>query len=502
MMVLILTALLPAQWSQYQPDPHFALQPALQDSVRNKTNFYRFAGNIAGLTEDENAFSLQTGGNFSFISGDYRLPFDPQKSNGGQYYIQLVKPLTVRDIFKGYFGYQRLADYSVMWLHQTRLTGINTILLADSSTGDFILSGLFWNGEWAHQFSRSLITGLGIYYNVDQRLKQIFPKPENSHRDIHLRLGGEYNLKKWRFGLSYRYFNEQEKVEISRYNLDQNLTPLLFKFRFSDLPVILRGKTSEERLCSYHGSAITPHFRKDFSPFFRVLGKVNYASSRGKIVDGGSQPQDQGQFRIRSMNGKLLLEHKALNGDIWQFIYDLNYMKYEAEPPEFSIIAINRIFEDHHFSAGIKKILGATSTLFCQLDYLNYHHRYEDGMTGNLYDYRYHAISLLLATNLHLSHRWDNKIWGGIKKYFIYNKSRTENRYSEFFDYLFIQPYAYFTDRSADLGGGLQFIYHYGPVFDTEFSFNYLHTIASETDENFHVRHNFLLTISLKFFII
>ncbi len=501
-LVLLLTALLPAQWLQYDPDHELAFQPVLQDSIRNKTNFYRFSGNIAGLSEDENAFSLQTGGNFNFVSGEYRLPFDPQKSDAGQYYIQLVKPLTVRDMFKGYFGYQRLADYSVMWLHQTRLLQINSILLADSSTGDFILSGLFWNGEWAHQFSRSLSTGIGIYYNVDQRLKQVFPKPENRHRDIHVKLGIQHRWKNWSLGLAYRYYDEQEKVEISRYNLDQNLTPLLFKFRFSDLPVILRGKTSEERLFDYHGHTVNPHLRKVFSNRLKVLGNVGYAVSRGKIVDGGSQPQDQGQLKIQSLNGKLLGEYTTGNGDIWQLAYNLDYLNYEAELPEFSTIAISRSFEKHRVSAGIKKIVKAKNSLFLQLEYEHYRNQFEDRMTENLYRFQYHAASLLLAANLHLSARWDNKIWGGLKKYFVYHNTRTDNKYTEFFDYLFIRPYDYFTGRSADLGGGLQFTYHYGPVFDTEFSFNYLHTLASQTVGKFYNRNKIILTISLKFFII
>ena len=53
-------------------------------------------------------------------------------------------------------------------------------------------------------------------------------------------------------------------------------------------------------------------------------------------------------------------------------------------------------------------------------------------------------------------------------KYNVYNHSRTTNKYTDFFNHLFIQPYNYFSQRALDFGVGFQLIYHYGPLLDAE----------------------------------
>ncbi len=319
-----------AQWLQYQPDPQLHSQPFLQDSTGHQFNFYNYAGNIASLFFAEKAFSLWTGGNFEMNSGEFREPFLPSSNYQQLYTIRLVKPLTARNIFKGYFGFQRLEDRQVLWIHQNRHLETNPFLLGDSSTGNFALNGIFWNGEWAYAINKSSYLGIGIYYNVDRRLKQNFPKPENQHRDIHLRSGFQKNWKHTQTGLSFRYFDEQEKIEISRYNLNQNLTPELYKFRFSDLPVILRGKTSEERLLNYHGMDINLHFSQKFSPQITIMGLCAYSHSRGTTVDGGSQPQDQGMFQQNDWRGEAILKIGLSSSLSGQLVYHFSHSRADS----------------------------------------------------------------------------------------------------------------------------------------------------------------------------
>lgn len=500
--ILLLLTMAQAQWVQYQPDTPLASRPLLQDSLYHQLNFYDQAGNIAALFFDEKAFSLWTGGNFNFASGDYRTVLIPDNSNNQRYFFRLVKPLTASDIFKGYFGYQRMEERKLQWVHQNRQLETNTLVLGDSSTGDFVLNGIFWSGEWAHAFGKSWFTGAGMYYNVDRRLKQNFPKPENQHRDIHFRGGLQKNWKSLHTGISFRYFDEQEKVEISRYNLDQNLTPVLYKFRFSDLPVILLGKTSEERQIDYDGIAVDFHLLHKTLGKLTLWGGLSYSRSRGKVVDGGAQPQDQGSFKREDMGGKVdaqVLFSPAFTGRI---SYSYTGRDFRVEPPEFALTAIKHPYHRHRLVLSLKKGLGDRSNLFGDLLYENVFDHYQDLMTVNQYRYQYHLAGISLGWQNRITARWEYQLWGSLQYYSPHDQSRTDNRYSDFFDDLFIRTYDYLVNHNVDWGGGLQVVYHYGPVLDGEFTLCYDRYLPEDSYPENSFRQNLVLKIVLKFFII
>lgn len=501
-LIFVLPLTIGAQWLQYQPDSPIDSQPILQDSVRHQFNFYNQAGNIAGLFFDEKAFSLWSGGSLEVNSGEYRTAFLPSQSNGQQYYFRLVKPLTARHIFKGYFGFQRLEDRQVLWIHQSRQLDTNPFLLADSSIGNFVLNGIFWDGEWAFSLRRSLFIGAGIYYNVDQRLKQNFPKPENQHRDIHLRGGLQKNWKITQIGLAFRYFNEQEKVEISRYNLNQNLTPVLYKFRFSDLPVILRGKTSEERLLDYHGWEINMHFSRKIFQRSAVMGIFAYSHNQGTTVDGGSQPQNQGIFRRDNWRGEAILDIHLSSSLTGRITYNFSYQNLVAEPPEFNITAVKHPLWINQFVVSLKEKISRQSVLVADLSYQHIFDRYQDLMTVNQFQYKYQIVGIKVGFKNRLTSRWEHLEWAKTYYYFISHPSRTDNRYTEFFDELFIRRFEFLSNRSLDWAAGMQVIYHYGPLFDVEVTMTFDQLIPSNDFPVSASRQTFILNMMVKFFII
>ncbi|OPX32431.1 hypothetical protein B1H10_07575 [candidate division KSB1 bacterium 4484_188] len=83
-----------AQWTQLQPELLLKPMPVLLDSVHAGVNFYDFAGNIAGLFEDEHHFSLWAGSGIDYTDGGYRLPFEPTIRNDQQYTVRNRKTAT------------------------------------------------------------------------------------------------------------------------------------------------------------------------------------------------------------------------------------------------------------------------------------------------------------------------------------------------------------------------------------------------------------------------
>ncbi len=499
---LLIIQLAVAQWLQYQPDSPIGSQPILQDSVHHQLNFYNHGENIAALFFDEKAFSLWTGGSLQMHSGAFHTPFLPSSSNQQQYSVRLVKPLTARHIFKGYFGFQRLEDRQVLWIHQSRQLETNPFLLGDSSTGNFVLNGIFWNGEWSYALNKSSYFGIGIYYNVDRRLKQNFPKPENQHRDIHLRTGLQKNWKSTQTGLSFRYFDEQEKVEISRYNLNQNLTPELYKFRFSDLPVLLLGKTSEERLLDYRGFEINLHFSQKIASKLTLMGIGAYSHSRGETVDGGSQPQDQGLFNRNDWTGEAILDASFSSSLSGRITYHFSHRNLNAEPPEFELIAIKHPLWVNQLIISLKDKIRRRSVLTADLVYQNTFERYQDLMTINQYQYEYQILGIKVGWQNRLTTRWEYLWWGRTFYYFLSDHSRTDNRYTEFFDNLFIKKYEYFSNHALDWATGIQLIYHYGPIGDMELTMIFDQSIPTSNFPDSATRHCFILNMMIKFFII
>lgn len=491
-----------AQWTQVQPELFLKPLPVLLDSVHAGLNFYDFAGNIAGLLEDEHRFSLWAGSGLDYTDGGYRLPFDPTIRNDQRYTVRLVKPLTENDVFKGYFGYRHNIDQSLLWIHQNRLLQANPFVLGDSSRGTFVLDGLFWSGEWAHKFNRRWQSGIGVYYNVDHRLKQVFPKPEDRHRDVHFRAGLQNSYQKLKWGVAFRYFDEQEKVIITKYNLQQNLTPVLYKFRYADLPVVLLGKTSEERVIAYHGASVSGHLLVKFRNYFRVLGNIRYTTSSGKVEDGGSNPLPQGTFDWQVWNARGQLSLRKSQRTEWMLRYDLSYASSKSHHPDFFITTGKRTNVTHGVVLGVKQKVKGESFLFADLSYRQKHDQEKDLMTENFYDLGYRVVGFRVGISSHASKWWSGSVWMNLKRYFIFREQVSGNRFSEFFRALFVDRFLYLKSRSFGAGAGFQVTYHYGPMFDAVLTGQFLTQRGAKEWNGSKYRHNQFLNICLKFYIL
>ncbi len=231
-------------------------------------------------------------------NGKFKRPFDPGEKGEMTYRASGLKRLGDKNVFAGSFSYRNKSLKNKMWVHNSMpYTGI-PFLLADSSTGGFNLNGILWEVEYASELIQNrLYSGLSIFYNVDEEYKTVFPKSQVKHRDLSIASGFGIVLNRHvSFGCNFRYFDFQEILRTTRYSLEQNKTPIFYKVRGLDNPLIFRGETSEERLYALQGHA----FELDGEAKKIIADQINFTSgyekARSQSEDGGAYPIKQGKW--------------------------------------------------------------------------------------------------------------------------------------------------------------------------------------------------------------
>ncbi len=465
-LIILLILLKPIEAQFYQFQKVFIPMPQYMDSLNYQFNFYDLHDNPASLFEDESKKSIWMGAVSNHLSGDYHLPFDPQEINSYNYFARTIYPLSENDIFKGTFTYRHQNDKQVLWMHQNRRLEENPYLLADSTSGDFVLNGILWSAEWAHRYKNRILFGLGVIYNVDQRLKQVFPKPLNKHRDMIFKSGLQFSLDKWKIGLSYHYIDEQEKVEIRKYNLEQNLTPTLFKFRFSDLPVILRGRTSEERVTTYQAHAIGFELSKKIT-FFNLITHMRYISAKSNTMDGGTRAQNEGSYDKNEFLGALKISYNLIKT---KYFISYNYYNrfLSAYHPDFGFTTIKHPRYEHHFIAGMQNRLSSDLHIYADFLFSIYNEQKKDLFINNYWLNSYKMYGLRVGGSYFWTRFWETDLWLNYAIFDYSEKERSNNQYTPFFKYLFSDPFSYYTEKNRDLLGGFKVVYHYLPLLEIE----------------------------------
>jgi hypothetical protein len=472
--------------------------PRLLDSLTFQQNFYDRQNNIAALIEDESKKSLWLGIKSANLSGNFHHPFASEEKNNLDFAVRTIYPLSERDIFKGTFTYQRDADKNVLWIHQSRKIGENPFLLGDSSSGDFDLSGLAWSAEWAHRFSQQLSAGLGFHYNVDQRLKQVFPKPLNKHRDILINTGLQLSTSGWKLGLQYMFISQQEKVEITKYSLEQNLTPVILKFRYSDLPVILRGKTSEERKVEDETNLLGIQISHSGKHIY-ILGSFQYANGYSETTDGGSRGKAEGSYDKELYYARIQTGY--INKKIRIFLnYHWHFRDLNAYHPDFGFTVIRYPVYVNKISTGLRYSLSNAFNLYGEFEYENRFEQKRDLMANNYWTIESDSYGLILGMTTYWSNTWETNLWTGYQHFDYPHKERSVNGYTEFYRYLFEQPYQFFSGKENNINGGIKLIFHYFPVLDLELFASYGLQNGS-IGEGYEINKNWIAALTTKLYI-
>ncbi|MCK4577861.1 MAG: hypothetical protein KAU50_03670 [Candidatus Marinimicrobia bacterium] len=228
----------------------------------------------------------------------FKRPFDPGKSNNMFFSTAGAKRLPGRQLFRGSFTYQKQVLDDISWIQNSRpYIGI-PFLIADTSTSGSSLNGLHWHIDYADIILKEKLSwGLTLFYNVSQQYKTVFPRPKVDRRDIHLAAGLGAVLGSYcRTGLKVGYFDYQEQIITSRYSMDQWKTPVFYKIRGLDTPVIFEGKTSEERLNNLSGYTIDIDFTLRYPSGLSADFNGGIEDASATVVDGGNYPVDQGKW--------------------------------------------------------------------------------------------------------------------------------------------------------------------------------------------------------------
>ena len=282
-------------------------------------------------------------------SGGLKLPFEPEKVNRNAMLFSGGKRINEQDYFSGFFVYRHDLLWKKMWVHDRNpYLGI-PFLLADSTTGDFELNGIVCNFRFIRELQNvPAFVGLSVLYGVDEEIKKIFPRPQIKHRDLLVNIGGGYRFSQSStFSMQFMYFDFQEISLTTRYDLEQNKTPVFFKIRGMDNPLVFRGQTSEERLKNQRGG----FFELELSTgLVSIVGSFEKASA--KIVDGGAYPIDQGRWRsVRYILGSEMFMGKK--GNIHRSVYFRYHVNFqEAIHPDLNLVTYKLGRE--YFKAGLK----------------------------------------------------------------------------------------------------------------------------------------------------
>lgn len=291
--LIIIPGLLPGQNStSLLPFDMILLQ------IENRNNLHSFSGNPAWLGEKRHPWDFRSRTISHSRWGDYRLPFSPESKQEYLLFLEGYKQLKKNQHVAGSFNFWRRNRKNVMWADTEAPYSGNPFLLADHSTGNFDLNGIFWQAEYQVDLGKWR-AGANLYYRVDQDRKQVYPKPELRHRDVAVKWGvGFVPDDRFVNGFSFAYFNRQEQVKIRRYNLDQDLTPTLYKFRGFDFPIIVSGKSAEERLSEGSGWQYALDGQLKPVSFWTLRYQTGFTGFRQSSRDGGAYPVDQGSWRF------------------------------------------------------------------------------------------------------------------------------------------------------------------------------------------------------------
>lgn len=271
---------------------------SFHSAIRLQSAIRHSVGNPCWLLRDSPTESVEYSVQNVSFSGDFRRVLDPERIDDTYLTASGSKRLGENNLFYGSFSYRLQNAVGKLWSHNRQPYSGLPFILADSSCGDWELNGLMWNVEISHEFLHDrLYGGVSIFYNVDEEYKDIFPRPKGNHRDIFINTGiGAISAEALRIGLTIKYYDFQESLKTSPYSLDQEKTPIFYKIRGLDMPLIFRGQTSEERLYSIMGGAlsvdgIVQNFCLGVLDF-----EANIGSSTADNVDGGAYPIKQGKW--------------------------------------------------------------------------------------------------------------------------------------------------------------------------------------------------------------
>ena len=384
-------------------------------------NDYSCTNEYLGMINDNNIlwdmFDNEKYVKYSFryngFNGDFKLPFEPERkehlvltASGGKY-------LKKGQFISGDFSYHNQTIYNKKWVHNSvPYTGM-PFFIADSSIGDFKLNGISWNLNIVNEIIENKLNyGVSIFYNVDEQMKTIFPKPIIKRSDFTVQLFSGMKSNNYISTIYGKYFNFKENIKTSRYSSEQGLTPTFIKIRNLDNPFVYYGETSEERLVSLQGYTCGINFR--LPKRLQLLAEYEYATAQNE--DGGANMKAQGSWFSNRFLYDMELKLKIKNIGISGFS---NAMLNEqiAKYPDWNVETYEYIRKDFTNGIGINYHLGkkmfVKHGMFYSIDRL----KRVDKFTGILQYFPSSSLKATIDIDYIMSNKLNSNIYFSLKSF-------------------------------------------------------------------------------------
>ena len=271
--------------------------------------------------------------------GEAKLPYESEKKMNLNYIATGEKELFPGGVFSGYVSFHQQFVKNQQWMHNRMPYQGFPFLLADSSTGGIKLNGIHWQLGYGQEIIKDrLYFGSRLFYNVDEEIKQVFPKPINKHRDIYFSVGlGAIANRHLKLGLNYNYIDIQEILKTTKYSENQDKTPIFFKIRGLDNPLVFHAITGIERNVDFVGSS----YQLDGELNYGFIKKLDFVAGFNRMdseaADGTTEPINQGKADIEGLYFSTELLLPLWNENNLRIFSYGNQSELIAEHPELKV---------------------------------------------------------------------------------------------------------------------------------------------------------------------
>ena len=382
-------------------------------------NNYSSTNEYLRITNDNNIlwnlFDNETYTKYSFqydgFNGNFKLPFESEKkdhlsltASGGKYFKK-------GQFISGDFSYHNQLIFNKKWVHNSvPYTGM-PFFIADSSVGNFKLNGISWNLNIVNEVIKNKLNyGVSFFYNVDEQMKTVFPKPIIKRSDFTVQLFSGIKTNNIISTIYGKYFNFKENIKTSRYSLEQGMTPIFIKIRNMDNPFVYYGETSEERLVSLQGYTCGINFKSPKR--LRILAEYEYATAQNE--DGGANMEEQGSWFSNRFLYDAELKLKVKNIEISGFS---NAMLNEqiAKYPDWNVETYEYKRKDFTNGIGINYHFGERMFIKHGMYYSLYRFKRIDKFTGVLQYFPSSSLKATIDINYAMSNKLNSNIYLSLK---------------------------------------------------------------------------------------
>lgn len=322
-----------------------------------KVNPYYLSGNPAYLKYDlsEQLLSLKSG--YYNESGEFRKFIVPGNIREYNLTASGKKEIDSSQVFNGSFTFTRKENNRWQWIFSENYLYNSPFLIGDSTTGDSRLHGIIMNAEYSNTLFDFLGIGLAINYSVDQRLKQVSPRPTSKNREFNFTGGIYLNLlKNTSLGLKASVYDDVETINYREDVGALTAETIILKFRGYDFPNVFRKKT--ETRYSYnngYSAGLDIFYEKPASFKFNISGEAGL--NKINVKDDAVNPVSDGFWKMNFYKGALVFNSPLSRDFVIGFNYSILYSEDWSENLDYHVLYGKNKEVKNEFNIGLQYLI-------------------------------------------------------------------------------------------------------------------------------------------------